>query len=566
MPRYQIPSATPRRCESSAIDYSLGPEERAFAWWFAQALNHTAALVAANPDAPQIAGSLGDRVKRAFTGMEPDEQASFTRGARHWLSRSDEASRRLFGGPTPRPDANSTQRMGLDPELTAKLERAVATQMERHNREIGPHIAHLAQLGLLKAPVEGMIRTTLETGYFTGDIPASWTEVTLQTPDTIHCRWKTEESAAETGLWKLTRREPSGKEIVIAWGNAGKAPGGLFAVKLSDYLPAMPASAPSVYRLRVIPSTKPAMKANLAATTQHEADQFQKIPGEVVGSPSNPVVITYATSEAPQLLDILSVYRELRFQISKVVLVEDQFGSGPEEFHIAGFVQENQPLESSQPSVQHKFRFDRTLVPGKYMTAWINYDKAPFWLSNPTTGSWPRAYTVVTSVIERDNGKLIAEWQAAIWHVAEELLREPMTTQIKEILSSAFAPYTGDDMKSAFEDVKVIADIVAKAISGALGTVLGVIIMVVGFFVTSILSGSGDDFYGSEVVVFVLPSNLSDYVTGLPGDAVPGGRELASQKMIFKGLTAWPESTFADYDGRLDVYFRWTFGKQQDLP
>src|SRR4029450_509779 len=103
----------------------------------------------------------------------------------------------------------------------------------------------------------GTPRTWLEAGYFTGDVNVSWTQLTINSPAKLDFRWWTEEADADRGLWQLLRLDPGKKEVLLASGDAGDAPGPrLFTLDLGKYLPPQPPGVPSVYRVRVSPQTK----------------------------------------------------------------------------------------------------------------------------------------------------------------------------------------------------------------------------------------------------------------------------------------------------------------------
>ena len=75
--------------------------------------------------------------------------------------------------------------------------------------------------------------------------------------------------------------------------------------------------------------------------------------------------------------------------------------------------------------------------------------------------------------------------------------------------------------------------------------------------ISDIVSGMGDDFYGTEVFVFVLPTSITDFVNSLPGEPTAGGFQLDTDHLTFRGHSSWPEATL--FDGMVRVYFHWEF-------
>ena len=120
-------------------------------------------------------------------------------------------------------------------------------------------IADRLAAGMAAQVLHGQIptaKTTLEVGYFTGDVEAAWTSFTISAPATINLRWNTNAQAAEKGRLAALCIWPINASCL---GYAGAAPGGIFTIDLGKHLPAAPPNAPAVYVIRVIPGTAPKM-------------------------------------------------------------------------------------------------------------------------------------------------------------------------------------------------------------------------------------------------------------------------------------------------------------------
>ena len=117
--------------------------------------------------------------------------------------------------------------------------------------------------------------------------------------------------------------------------------------------------------------------------------------------------------------DIFEIYQTAWFVLESLEMVVDQDGSGTEEFHVAGFVQETFGTSSALSGEQKKFGpFYAPIDPNGPHTKGLAL-ALPFYLSPPGTPEWPRIFTVVISVLEEDDGGTINDWQSNLWTVAQ---------------------------------------------------------------------------------------------------------------------------------------------------
>jgi hypothetical protein len=356
-------------------------------------------------------------------------------------------------------------------------------------------------------------------------------------------------------VWQLFRSGQFGQqELLLASGKAGDAPGNIFSVDLGKYLPPKPPALPAVYLIRVTPGTKPVLPGS---------SKTVYVPAKAVGPPSNDVVITYSAVVTPGVeFKIFEIYQNMTFLLDSIHMIEDQTGGGAEEFHIAGFVQESLPAGSAQAGSQEKFGpYFREIDPDGLRTKWLSHWSS-FSLNKPDSPEWPRAYTVVISVMEEDDGGSLNEWESIVWDVAQEMVNGDVNQDIRDFLQEEFKDFVGDNVDQIIQSGGQIAQTIASLIGSATSAIVGMIVAAAALVISDIISGMGDDYYGTEVFVFVLPTNITDFVESLPGQAIAGGYQLETDNLVFQGYTSWPEA--AAWDGMVEVLFHWEFsGKYQ---
>ena len=547
-------SDTPRKRLQTAVPWKASAAEQEFVRAFAQMMSHAAATVAADPRARYPTGSIAERVQSQFAKLQHGTDPLVQQRASALLSDTVEKRKRRFGAFHDRRDYWKTAPAGLDPEMKRLLKRAVYGRLDAHRREIEAELKVLAATKQRRRGGHSLVatKTWLEVGSFSGDVELSSRKETIFKPEKLNFRWRTEEPDAEQGVWELYRLTNSKQELAIASGYAGKAPMSTFEIDFSKYLPAKPPSTPSQYRVRVTPGTS----AKIIPTAVQ--GQFRKVPSKAVGMPSVPVIITYSATGQPsvQFDSIVDIYRSLRFLLESIYLIQDQTGPGAEEFHVQGFVQESFRTASDQVGEQSwsvggyaKLALDDDEIPdhafigGNYM----------FDLNKPGTAEWPRAYTVVLSVLEEDSGDSVGKWQQNMSLAAKSLLSDDFEQIVGDYLEEYFQEYVGDAADLAIQHAPQLANLVGS-IFGFVGGVIGA---AVGIVLAGIISGMGDDYYGVEVFVLVLDSNLVEYIHDRPGKVTSSGYMLSTPALVFQGSTSYPEA--ASWDGEVKLTFSLEF-------
>jgi hypothetical protein len=242
-------------------------------------------------------------------------------------------------------------------------------------------------------------------------------------------------------------------------------------------------------------------------------------------------------------------------------MVKDQIGPGAEEFFVAGFVQENLPSSSALVGVQEKFgRFYALLDPDGPRDKQLSHASL-FYLNSPTTPEWPRACSVVISVLEIDDGGSLSGWQAAVWHAAKDL----MGTDVDQAIGDYLEEYIKEQLGEEWRDIVNIglnigghiAQVVLTLIGGIVSQILGFVVAAGSFVAANIIAGAADDYYGTEVSTWVLPTNLPEHVHSLSGEVTAdGGFALQLPNGVsLHGHTQWPNA--APSDGQVDITFQW---------
>jgi hypothetical protein len=518
-------------------------EEVDFVKAFAAAINHATAVVAADPQKVFPAGTIAERVRQAYKRFRPGEQHAIQQRAKERLSGSSTIRREYFGVWADRgADAWSHAEPGLDADLQQQLKQSVFARLDSQRGEIAESLAPCAAAEFHGA-ASIKSKTTLEVGYFVGDAAASWKELTITAPTSIDLRWATTATGAERGVWQLFRSLSGQQEVLLGTGHAGAAPGGIFSINLAQFLSPSVPYVPRVYRIRVTPSTAP--KGRL-------------VP-KAVGPPSNDVIITYSSTITPPVtFEIFEIYHHASFVLESIYMVEDQNGSGSEQFHVAGLVQESLPASSGQPGAQSKFGpFFAELDPDGPRSKDLS-QSATFFMNKPSDPEWPRSYTTIISVLEEDDGGSLSEWQSSVWDIANEMASGAVGQAIKDYLQDHFKEYIGDNLGQIIHDGGEFAQMLINLIASTVGAFIGMVVAAAALVISDIVSGMSDDYYGTEAFVLVLPTNITDWVDTLPGALVPGGYRLDTEVLEFRGYTSWPEATA--FDGVVDVYFHWEFG------
>jgi hypothetical protein len=541
--------------------YSL--DEKEVVDGLAKHLAFVTAAVAAEPDARYAPGSVAAQVQRAFATLDEKTRATSGRQARALLAKPVNERRRYFGkyasSDSERDEA--LRQGGLSPELRATLNRAVRKRLDYQRAEIvemirARQVGHLAWLPFTK--------TTLQAGYFFNADPSLHPspsdEWTINAPQSLDFRWSTEEEEAEEASWEL--RQVMSTQV-IASGFATKAPGGDFRIDFTPYLPPTPPQTPRLYHVRVYPRTSKKIVKDQGATPG--SGSFKE-SSEIVGPPSLPVTIIYATSsQQPTVFDIATVYLKLDFHFDHIEMIQDQDGGGAEEFHIAGFIREVAgktgnggyhkigPVQIAlNPDGERKHTFPNL---------WY-----PFPLSYPSTTHWPRVYTVVFTIMEEDGGEAIGDWLAELWDLADGILEDAIKDAVKEALEEM----TEELIEEIVVATTDAAEIAAQVAGGIAGAIAAVVVYVIGDVVAAIVADMEDDFYGAKAFVMMLTNNTVGKVT-----ALAGGKELSAQgqpdgslvlaqtKGRFYGAPG--QNSASAFDGIVELGWHWRLSQAQQI-
>ncbi len=527
----------------------------------AKHLSFVTAAVAAEPEADHPPGSVAARIQRAFAELDEKTRAISGRQARALLAKPGNERRRYFGryASSERERDDALRQEGLSPELKAALNRAVRKRLEFQRSEIVDLIRarHAGQLAWL--PVT---KTTLKAGFFIHtDVPTPPTDqMTINEPQVVDFRWATEEEEAEEASWEL--RQVMSTQV-IASGFATKAPGGDFRIDFTPYLPPTPPQTPRLYHVRVYPRTsKKIVKDQGAAPGSGSFKESSKI----VGTPSFPVTITYAASnQPPTVFDFTTVYLKLDFHFDHIEMIQDQWGAGSEEFHIAGFIRE--VAGKTAAGGYHKIGpVQVTIDPGgerkhTFPNLWY-----PFALSYPDTAHWPRVYSVVFTIMEEDGGEQIGEWLALLWDAADGILKDAIKDAVQEALEEMTEELIEEILVASTEAAEIAASL-AGAIAGAIAAV---VVYVIGEVISAIIADMEDDFYGAKAFVMMLTNNSFGHVTALAGGKQLSGQVqpdgslvLAQTKGRFYGAPG--KNSASAFDGIVELGWHWRLSQTQQI-
>jgi hypothetical protein len=537
-----------RRCGlSTTVARPHSREEKDFVRAFANALSSATATIAADPETPAEAGSIVHRVREAYSKLRPDRHAAIQQRARARIE-SVEHRQRYFGA-----HAHSSVRAkklteaGLDDELKAQLKQAIRAHLDARHEQIARRLAgasatqYYRRSGVSPGQLGLLPRTTLEIGVFTTEMETTWRTLPITSPTKINLRWRTNVVGAETGVWRLVRSGNNSPGIVIAYGNAGKAPGGIFNIDLAKYLPSSPPSVPAVYRITVTPCAKVRSKV------------LSPGPRRSVGLPSNDVVIAYSGVGPPSVqFDFLDIFTTAEFALGSIHMVQDQMGSGQEEFYVAGFVQK---VGGQQNTFGPRYV---VLDPDGVRTKELGTGLTLFGLPDPRLpGAFPAAFAVIISILETDDGGNFNAWQASVFSIASEMIGTEVDQALLDYLQEHFQDYVDRNLPDYAKEGKEFVDAIKSLMDETTAGIAAMVTIAIGLVMSDIISGMADDYYGTEAHILVLPTNLVEFVLNMPGgQPLPGGGGIRlNESLDFLGHTAWPEAT--SWDGEVEVSFHW---------
>ena len=400
----------------------------------------------------------------------------------------------------------------------------------------------------------------------------TFTKITINAPEIMQFEWGTKAVASEEGFWRLVRLGPGqNQETLLASGVSQPGSGGAFSIDLRQSLPPQPPTSAIVYHVQVIPRKRSGSDASTAVSPGHAGS---KVPAATIGSWSPPVVITYVAAPAgPGTAFVFpEVYRKARLVLDDFRVVEDQIGSGQEEYHIGGFMEEM--LWSSSGGGRFN-RPGRQIKIGPYyremnppMTTGFTPGPATpqkqFWdlTLNTDKNDWPRRFAVVISVIEEDGGSEIGDWTAGINGLQSFAKTSAALDMSKDQLLEYLQRHGLDGVNFFLDAANVIASLATQsaAVTGPL-MLAGTFVVLGTVAVWAIWVDSADDYYGTTAGAMTLPSNRVEEVRKLPGSLKGSGKNeayvLKPQTLQFKGPPGATEA--AAFDGIVEFTYHWEF-------
>lgn len=427
------------------------------------------------------------------------------------------------------------------------------------------------------------VGTWLQVGYFNEVDQKGSLARTIHGPEAMRFRWGTFLSGADGGLWRLrtveeARRGGEGGHTLLATGQAGP-PGSVFTVDLRPYVPARPPAGGLRYEVQVVARRNASVDPG-GATQPGQAGTKQA--AREIGAWSPPVQITYVAGETPQI-ELPEVYRQVSLVLDEIVLVDDQYGSGREEYHVAGFVQElfrdcrdvdGSNCRFSTPGKQWSFGPDesvdldcsnprpyfRCLNPpssspfGAFQTYWQEPRRWSFRLDS-TPGRWPRRYAVAVSLLEEDAGASVGAWNAGLEELQDAVKVGDLLEMDESELEQFLSEHAAEAIHYVADGVMTLASAVGAG-SGA-AAIGGASIAVVAYVVVSIVEDMEDDYYGTRMGTLTLASNRVDEIGQLEGRRDGDRFILDQQSLRFQGPP--PANAAAAFDGIVDITYHWEF-------
>lgn len=549
-------------------------EELEIALAIADEVSHALAVAAANPQESFAKGSFASHFQKKFAKFNAQERGSARNRAQSLLSRPLSERKLYFGGYAEKGiDAHKQPHSGLDPKLQPKIKKAVQKRFSLYPKELEDFSRKVVSSRFL-ASFPSTKTEILEIGRFIGtDVPLSFgLDAEIHEPgEYVDVKWKTEESKARRGIWRVLEL-PSCK--VVASGEAGDAPEGVFRVDFAKFAPPTPPDEPLVYLIKVYPyPAKPKLG-------------FHPIPlQKPVGYGSNSARIRYVKGGVQAIFEMVEIFREIELYIENITMIEEQTGPGWEEFHITGFVQQDSEAVEDLRQVKHRYveidpDGERTISfrPKAIETTFSLQDPGSY-APKKHYGEWekryywPKAFTLTLSVLEEDDGDAVADWLSEIWKHAKEELSVVISGLFEEAIEDLVKEFTDIFLKEILEDLGLLEDVISEITKLICIPIVSAILSAVGIIVAEIIKGLQDDYYGTQTYVLALPSNLTDYIYSLPGAQIEkwetgkDGYKLKSKSMRFvEGGGDYEPVDFGDYFlGRVGISVCWYLKKKENV-
>ncbi len=423
--------------------------------------------------------------------------------------------------------------------------------------------------------------TWVVTGLFQEADQSEWSEVTITEPYVMPFRWGTDYDAAEFGDWRLVRvsgqhrwnADPDAHGTQIATGVAGPAPYGQFQIDLADYLPAERPEETIIYHFEVVARETSSDGPIQGDSPGSSSGNYKPVTSDV-GPWSQPVVITYLGTGTQ--FDFDEVYTRVELVLDGIVLIEDQYGPGQEEYYITGLVQElfkncadydASDCAFTTPGEQYQFGADvgsgfdcddggayfRCLNPPSQASYGSEYYETTRWSFNLTAA--PRQFLFAVSMVEEDGGGSLNDWAGGFDEFADMLeygdILEMNQSELEDFLEDNATEIVG----YAADAIQVAVTIAAEGAAAATG--IGIAVVAVVEAVSQIVADMEDDYYGTQVGTLMLLNNSVDEIHQLPGHT-QGGSYIANQQSLrFYGARG--ASQAGSFDGIVEITFHWEF-------
>jgi hypothetical protein len=417
--------------------------------------------------------------------------------------------------------ARAVEPIDLDRALDGQVRRLVRRRLEAAR----PGLENSARDALRRAGggrprAERVSRTQVDLRLASNEGLDTWRrEINMSSVEMLEFRWSSQEAEAARGYWELRGPVTPGSEgELIASGHLpdgmpGTAVGGYFAIPLREYLAPKPPQHAAVYHLRVLPVGRArrvavGVAAGRRALTPVGPASEREAP-EGVGAWSPPAIIRYGEEfETPITeftIENVSVYKRARFYLDWFQMVNDQSGPGDEEFHLSGFIIQHTPQGASVPI---------RIGPSSFTLDEDDREKhrfgqqASFYLGTPNQTYWPRAFTAVISVMEEDDGGALADWQASMAEIAEEMMHDAAAAELTAFLDEMRERIAEMQAEIAAEVAAEMAALISAIIAGVTREIISAwIAVVVAWIAANIRSGAVDDLYGVRVFGMCLGTN-----------------------------------------------------------
>lgn len=363
-----------------------------------------------------------------------------------------------------------------------------------------------------------------------GEIPVPAVQyMCLPAPEFLAFEWESHEPDAVRAYWELRGPVENGDPgKVIGFGyvenqlTASDKIGGTIEIPLANYLPAVAPNPSSRYEMRILPL---AAQGSLLATGLQSGQPLTPLseldpqPPVGVGPWSFPAVVEYGVvcqQDTPQLaIENYTLFTKARPVVRWFRVAADQYGNGDEEYHIRASMIEQTALGSTALGNFGSYLPREEGDTSRHTLGWKGY-RSVLGDGNPNAFP-PRAYLIILSVLEEDGGDDLDDWKELIAEAAREALDGDLGSSLQEFLADLQKEI--DDAAAETEErfsreiTGIFVAYVAALISSTvLGMVVAYLTAVIGIIVALISVGEADDFYGIEVISFILASNNADWI------------------------------------------------------